>query len=305
MGFARVAFGVLLLSVTTACRAREAPPPPPPPPEVAPGDPLSWSIVSFGGHATLSQTSLADTCSLECTHQGKRVWQRQLCLGRSTDFAFVADDCASGVIFMEYPLRSTPVALLLDGAGATVPITLDQVMRDPSRTRGQGRRIRWLAGVVGEPGVKPHLSAAGDAVEFATLDGANRSVRLSHLQDLQLGEPAPSAQAAGRAGLYQFVDDEGSTQFVMGIDQVPARFRKKATPVQAQVSAVKGVSVPARAASPSWNESPPIPTLSKTAPIVTPGPPPPLPGQPGSGAIVTCPFGINVFGGCGASSVSQ
>lgn len=307
MGFKRIAMGVLVVAVSLGCRAKEAPPPlppPEPPPAAPPGNPLTWSITSFGGQATLSQTSLSDTCSLECTRAGQQVWRRPLCLGRSGDFAFISDDCASGVLFLEYPLRGTPVVLVLNAAGAATPFTLEQVMREPARTRGEGRRIRWLAGVVGEPGVKPHLSAGGDAVEFTTLEGVPRSARLSHLEDLRLREPAAQVAGPGGAGLYQFTDDEGSTQFVMGLDQVPARFRKRATPVEAQISAVRSAPLPPRAATfaPKGSEVA-FPTTVLLSPRADPEPraEPALPGQPGSGAIITCPFGLNVFGGCGGA----
>lgn len=282
MGIARVVFWLVVVS-NVACRAPPEPVAPPSSVVDAPApSPFAWTVSSSNGLAVLTQRSEREgACELACVLEGKKAWAQPVCLGRKTDFAFVSDDCATAVLILEYPLRatqpeSTPVALVVKGALPVETYTLGQVFERVANARGEGRRVRWLAGVVGEPGVVPHLDATGTAIEFATVEGRNRRVRLSNPEDFTLWRaptataptPSPAApmkrEAADTSGLYQFDDDEGSTQFVMGLSQVPARFRNKARPVGAQISAVTGTKMPARPAPPQF--APPIEPVKRPPP---------------------------------------
>jgi hypothetical protein len=303
MGIARVVFWVVVVS-NLACRAPPEPVAPPSSAVDAPPSPFAWTVSSSKGLAVLTQRPESDgACALECALERKRAWTQPVCLGRTTDFAFVSDDCATAVMILEYPLRaarteSTPVALVVKGALPVVTYTLEQVFEQVANSRGEGRRVRWLAGVVGEPGAVPHLDATGTAIEFATLEGHSRRVRLSNPEDFALWRapsataptpnPAAPLESAGTdaSGLYQFVDGEGSTQFVMGLSQVPARFRNKARPVGAQISAVKGTKMPER----------PAPPLAQL-PVVEPPRAPPAPTKPPEDTgPYTCYTQRNVYG---------
>lgn len=246
-------WALVVLLANLGCRApaeATAPVPPPVVEEVAaeaPSNPLSWSVVSSNGQASLTQTAGAeDACTLRCALQGKQAWEQPGCLARDSDFAFVADDCATAILILEYPQRAEPswstvVAVVVRGTGRPDSFSLGEVLEHP---KGEGRRLRWLAGVVGEPGVKPHVNEAGTAVEFSTLDGVARTVRFSHPEDFRVGPARPPprqvAVTTDESGLYQYVKADGSTEFVMGLSQVPARYRKSASPVQADISAVQG-----------------------------------------------------------------
>lgn len=274
MGFRQVVLSLVVLAASLACRAPPAPSAPLAPvareaPVVAAPvsfKPQSWSVVSSRGRATLSQSATRENeCSLACVIQGKPTWERPDCLARDTDFAFVSDDCGTALVLLEYPLRADPaeatvVAAALKHPAPPVFFTVGQIL--PELKGGESRRVRWLAGVVGEPGDPPRQDTAGTAVELATLDGARRTMRFASPEDLLVAphRPAPAEPVAAPApapepvalppsgtGLYRYVGADGSTEFVMGLDQVPARFRKSARPVQADVSAVKGEPPPRRA----------------------------------------------------------
>lgn len=271
----------------------------------APSAQFTWTVTSGNGSATLTQTALPDdACSLRCELKGKPAWTQQTCLGRNTDFAFVSEDCATSLLLFEYPLRAattqeTPIAVVLKADGGLTQLKLGQLL-DVSRLRGEGRRVRWLAGVVGEPGVKPHLNSAGTALEFATLDGADCTVRFDKPEDFFApGVSAAPARGSDQPdGMYQYVGEDGSTQFVMGLSLVPPRFRKRATRVESDVSTVKGTKMPYKPPSYDYGygtyRPPPAPVAKQpatgTGETVV---------YPGGSAVDACPFGVNVFGGCG------
>lgn len=243
----------------------------------APSPQLSWNVTSFNGGATIAQTASADDkCAVRCSVAGKELWSKPHCLGRASDFIFVSEDCGTALVLSEYPVRieptgMTPVALSVAG-GAVRTVRLEELMTATS-VRGEGKRVRWLGGAVGEPGVKPHVNSEGTGVEFSTIDRVSHVVRFSNPEDL--APPRAVAQAPGSSdgqGLYQFVDEQGSTQFVMGLNQVPQRFRKKATPVQAEIDSVQGVKMPPRPPSYSTSRGMPPPRVSQ--PVVRQAPPP-------------------------------
>ncbi|MDP1827132.1 MAG: hypothetical protein Q8L48_27915 [Archangium sp.] len=230
-----------------------------------PSPQFTWHVSSSSGGAVLEQTALPDdACSLRCALQGQQVWVHATCLARGTDFVFVSEDCSTLVALNEYPLRADPTELTVAGAIATAkgPFTVRSVrlgeLVDSRKLRGEGRRVRWLAGAVGEPGVKPHLNTAGTAIEFATTDGTHRTVRFTNPEDLHArAATAATAEPTGSDpnAMYQYVGEDGSTHFVTGLSQVPARFRKRATRVDSEVSSVKGEKMPQRWSPPSSGSS--------------------------------------------------
>ena len=214
---------------------------------------FTWTVSSWRGVATLTQTALPDdACSLHCEVSGKKAWVREACLVRKTDFIFVSDDCGAVVTLNEYPLRAdktelTPLAATLTVKG-NPPEFSHRVIRlgefvDASGLPGEGRRVRWLAGVVGEPGTRPHVSADGTAIEFSTLDGTSRSVRFKNPEDFL---PKVAAAPAQAELMYQFTGDDGATQFVFGLNQVPAKFRKRARLVESEIGSVEAAPMPNR-----------------------------------------------------------
>ena len=191
MAFAPLRGGLVIAVMMLGCEKAQpveptplqvlvAPPTPPTPPAPTP---LSWQVFSWGSAAALTQTAVDPrTCTLVCARDGKQVWSQPVCAAASSDFVFVAEDCSIAMVLFEYPMRGTPtesthVAATVSGEGAQL-YTLEQVMNQPARSKGEGRRVRWLAGAVGEPGVKPHK--AGEAgVEFSNrcTDRCLRSTR--------------------------------------------------------------------------------------------------------------------------------
>lgn len=221
----------------------------------APSPLFTWSVTSPSGAARLSQTALPnEACSLECEVSGKPAWKAQSCLGRGTDFAFVSNDCGSTFVLFEYPPNvgtpgATPVAVSMTGGAGLRVFRLSDL---GAPTRGEGRRVRWLGGVVGEPGVKPHVNGAETGIEFMTLDGQVHTVRFGNADDFvpRRAAPPPSSATPSTA-MYQFIDAEGSTQFVMGLANVPKQFRKGARPVDSEIGSIEGGKPPAPSPSPA------------------------------------------------------
>lgn len=239
----------------------------------APSPQLTWSVISPSGAARLMQTALPDdACALECEVSGKSSWKVQSCLGRGTDFNFVSNDCATVLTLFEYPLKtgtpdSTAVAAALVGGTAMRVFRLGEL---GAPSRGEGKRIRWLGGVVGEPGVKPHLNSAETGIEFMTVDGQAHTVRFANPDDFIPQRAVPVAQAPATDGLYQFTDGDGATQFVMGLNQVPKKFRKSARPVESEVGVMQETRRAYRPSTPSTSSAPvatrPAPSPQPTAP---------------------------------------
>lgn len=244
----------------------------------APSPQFTWSVSSPNGAARLMQTALeADACALECEVSGKSSWKVQSCLSRGTDFNFVSNDCATALTLYEYPLKtgtpeSTAVAAALVGKGTAVRVFRLGELGSPSS--GEGKRMRWLGGVVGEPGVKPHVNSTETGIEFMTVDGQAHTVRFANPDDFlpQRAAPtAPVAQAAGTDGLYQFTDQDGATQFVMGLQQVPQKFRKSARPVESEVAVMEETRRPYRPSTPTTSSvSAPMATRPSAAPTASP-----------------------------------
>ena len=63
---------------------------------------------------------------------------------------------------------------------------------------------------------------------------------------------APQAQAGGD-GMYQYTGADGSTHFVMGLAQVPKKYRKSAAPVESEIDTVQSATMP-RPSAPAKNQ---------------------------------------------------
>lgn len=253
---------------------------------------FTWSVSSAKGTAVLTQTALPDdACALRCEVKGKVSWTEQSCLSRVTDFTFPADDCSRVLTLLEYPVRAatiekTVAAAALTATGApgvvkTKVYVLGELV-DVSRLRGgEGKRVRWLAGVAGEPGSKPRFNSDGSGIEFGTTEGATRAVRFGEELGAARVSAAPSAPAATRAaetGLYQYTGADGSTHVVMGLAQVPSAYRKSATLVESEIDTVASMKKPAPPAPPPRRDTDPAWMKAFARPPPTSAPPvPPTP----------------------------
>ena len=178
---------------------------------------------------------------MECALQEQVKWKHSGCVALDSDFIFPADDCRAAVVLLEYPPRGATLAQTIVGdllaADHSRPLTLGELASDPSKFDASGPRVRWLAGAVGEPGVRPHLTDDGQSVNASTRDGAAIALAFSHLPwHPQVAGVAPPSNP----GLFRYVDDQGVTQIVSGLENAPARYRAKAVPVEGEISTVAG-----------------------------------------------------------------
>ncbi len=275
-------FGHQVLPPATPAPFVAAPPPtlrPVAPPPEAPSPPhLGWTATSWSGHARLVHGATAPTaCHARCEVDGGVTWAVDACLGEDGDLPFVSGDCAVAVVLQAYPevseaLKLTRVGTVVAAGQPPKPVLLGQLMPRLTGLRPGARRVRWLAGVLGEPGNSPHLSGDGLGVVLSTLDGATHTVAFADFPRLPTLEPLHAAERADPGGLFTFTDDEGSLQVVQGLGAVPERFRRRAQPVTGTVSAMEGPKATPRApGSPSFADFPP----STPGPRPSPSAPPP------------------------------
>lgn len=226
--------------------------------ELAPPVTTDWLVASMHGKASVTSNRQGGDCSLRCEVAGKEVWSHPTCaVAREADLKFVSDDCAvfaalSDAPIAELALGRTTVGFARGASGAFVALRLARLVGLGSDGRlvklenanlggtinnsPTGKWFSWLAGTVGNPGVKPRFSDDGQGIAFETLDGGKHLLTFEALSSWADVEPTRAeleiAQRAADAkeGLFQWVDERGTTQITTK-DQIPQSARAKATPV--------------------------------------------------------------------------
>ena len=194
------------------------------------------------------------------------------------------------LVLNEYPLLVSPlertVVGRVIGSGIDAPILLSHLMASvPSST---SKRLRWLDGVLGADGERPHLSADGRAIELTTADHHQQHLAFDQLSALvqrpapRLVEPArtvvaqPKRLEVDENGLFTYVDAHGSTNVIQGLRNVPAKYRGSAEPVDAEIESSEALAV-----RPDDTAFPLSPQPMGTAPSLTPNVVVQTPSSPG------------------------
>jgi hypothetical protein len=219
-----------------------------------PGETLLWTTVSPSGSARVTAVRVEGHCSTRCAVRESERWVAPTCVAGEADHRFVSDDCATFVSLTDAPIADPALARSVVGtvrglSGEWVPLRLGRVLRrgaDGQLVDGEGAPLyssvnraptskwfAWLKGALGAPGARPGYSADGQGVRFDTIDGGRHLLPFQLLSEWSdaaaTGDDVEAAQRADDSNdkLYQWVDDEGSTQ-VTPRAQVPAKARAKA-----------------------------------------------------------------------------
>jgi len=244
-----------LLVALAACK-KPAPEAPVPEPAVAPplaaAGPLdekwTWRAVSFSKAIALEQRGRSATdCDVTCGSEGQPKWTLAACIASKDDFTFLAEDCSTVLVLLEYPKkvdgwRTAPVLRVLRNGTAVGEFSGAQLVADASRIKENGAHFRWLAGALGEKGAAPRYLSDGLGVQFEAIDGRATTLRFADVMVALAKAPAaPAARAvAGPLGPYEYEDEAGDTHFVDGLSNVPAKYRQRAHPVQGEVAVMSG-----------------------------------------------------------------
>ena len=206
---------------------------------------LGWVTYSGLGAEARQVGQGPGECTVTCSPRAGTGWTRQGCFGTETDFRFVSDNCGQLVILYEYPENESAnadivVGMVVASEKDPVALRLSKFMQSSSQLRTNKRHVMWLAGVLGVPGTAPRVSADGSAVEFVTIDKVPHALTFAALGAwVDKGPKGPTEASAGAkaggGGLYQWVDEDGSTQ-VGSLTQVPPRLRSKAVAIEAEVT---------------------------------------------------------------------
>lgn len=254
---------VVLCAVAGSCRKSPPPPPAPTPapeaeaPAAAPAEAPAWRARSADGEWTLEQfIDAAGACRATASSKQGPGWTAATCLATANQLPFLSADGQTLIV-----LEPTP-RFAGDGAWASADVVrrfvkgalVEQVpasalVADGEKLTRYTRYFGWAKGAGGVLGDAPRLSPDGAAVLLETADG--RTARLgfdgqrtvSPVPVAAAAEPPAADPAAPRPGcrpgqLCQYVDEQGTTQFTDGAS-VPARFRAKARPVDAQLGVME------------------------------------------------------------------
>ena len=201
--------------------------------------PLAWTSFSADGSATIAQEAgPGGTCQVTCTRDpGRRVWSRTGCIGKDSDFRFVSNNCDSVVVLLEYPpkeqsWRTAVVARSYRRGELFGEYQAAHFVRDSSGVKQTKGYFRWLSGALGESGTSPRYLPDGSGVSFESIDRVSHKISFLESAPKPISESANADDLAAREGiLYQWVNGEGAVQFTQGLSNVPAEFRRRATPV--------------------------------------------------------------------------
>ncbi|PTL77605.1 hypothetical protein DAT35_43195 [Vitiosangium sp. GDMCC 1.1324] len=256
-----------------------------PPPAVEIPD-QSWSARSADGNAEVRQTAYRDGKTPRCTsvatlsspEDGPSVmWKWETCIATREQLKFVSPDGKRVLVIDPFPAalpgnwKDVEVATLYEHGVRMKGAKAGALVGAPVEVREPTPRIAWVKGQTGIEGEPPHYTSDGKAVEFETADG--HAFRLGFEGE---GFPASSEEKhafAATEGMYRYKDEKGTEHFVGSRGEIPARYRARAVPVEAQVGVftMKG---------PLAGEEPP-PSESKPADSKPKPPSPPVAGKDG------------------------
>ncbi len=148
----------------------------------------NWLIVSPNGKVTVEQAAQgaegAESCVVTAKRGSSALWTADSCLGTTLDFRFVGNDGQRLVVLHKLPVadhgdRAAEVAHVYGEGKLEYAVHAAGAVRNWKLLRHSGTSLLWLEGVMGVEGKAPAYSAAGDAVEFTTIDGAAQKIPLA------------------------------------------------------------------------------------------------------------------------------
>lgn len=279
---------VVVCALAGACRQAKPPSPPAPvaaaPAAPAPAEAPAWRATSANGEWTVEQfVDASGACRAAARSRQAAGWTTTTCLASTSQLAFLSNDGQTLLV-----LEPTP--RFVDGAWEPAEVArrfVKGVLADRTQASAlvaNGDKLTrythyfgWAKGAGGLGGDAPRLAPDGAAVLLETADG--RTARLSFdgppsvspvpeapvAAAAPAGPPPAAAPGCGAEQLCQYVDAQGTTQFVNGAE-VPERYRAKARPVDAQLGLMETAApVPppqAQAMNDAVNGADPAPTRS-------------------------------------------
>ena len=241
--------GLALLFAVSCRRATpvEEVPPPPAQPEVAVATPvpeepppqlelLTWSTVAEGAAGPVVQirqrASAPKRCRAEVTVGGEPRWSVDRCLATRLQLRFLSPDGAAVLVLDPAPELSAgqPAELAVLGRlwrqGAPPrELTPSALRLSPGAVRPEGGIVRWLG--------ERDQRASAQAVEVQLADGTTKAIRFDGA-DLA-APPAPAVAARGApppCNPCSYTDDQGTFHMVENADEIPAKYRKRASRVR-------------------------------------------------------------------------
>lgn len=163
-------------------------PPPPAPPEEPPAPApeirgLGWEALNPDATLRIQQTATApDVCEVKCVENKTQAvrWTAKGCRGTALDLRFASPDCSHLLVIHTLPngsqFRYAVLASSWSQAGIEYEVKGGGMPIDAKKMQPTGTQFRWLRGVLGDAGDKPHFSADGNAVELEALDGSKHTL---------------------------------------------------------------------------------------------------------------------------------
>jgi hypothetical protein len=232
-------------------------------PEAAPMAPerraLMWSARSDNGRAEVRQVPWAEGDRRGCVSRAtlrpedaekppEVVWEWRTCLGSAEQLQFVSPDGQRVLVIDPAPaLPRGPwmgvelASLYAHGVRMRV-LKAQSVWGMPRVESTPAPHLVWMKGHGTEPGTPARYVSDGQAVAFETLEGRAWTLAFSGE-----GFPAGSEEASAfteREHLLRYQDAQGTVHIVRSLDEVPRRFRDRATPVTAEVDVRKSPKPP-------------------------------------------------------------
>lgn len=246
----------LALLLCAGCRPEAAPAVASPPvaqpaaPAVAPASPREWTAEAAGGRVVVHQVAAGAGCRLTATEGDVLRWSADVCAATRDDLCFVSPDGERLLVLHPLPegtagkdwSKATVAEILARGKVERTLAGIDLVAR--SFISEMSRDYSWVKGVGSGPGVAPRYAEGGAAVVIDVVDGATLTLGFD-------GSGIPGRARAGKGDelpalvegyspeadestLWRWEDAEGGLHFSHW-NQIPARFRRKAVPVTADV----------------------------------------------------------------------
>ncbi len=258
-----------------------APPKPAPSPVELPPGALQWSVRSADGASTAREARLEADCTVQVVRRGVELWSARRCVAEKQDVVFVSDDGERLLVVHTFPKVSESLATaeavdLYTREGRAGAISAGALISDPSKVRPSRTHVYWLAGVLGEGGKEPVLTPDGGAVELDVLDGSHHAVpfdaagidawlrtRSAHVtgapsvkQEAPPPAKPPPAPASESPGFVTWEDEDG-VHYVASMQDVPPKFRSRATRTQGgDVTTTPAAAVAPRAGPYRFTPSP-------------------------------------------------
>lgn len=193
---ARASLAVVLL--IAACKKEAPAPPPPAAPAPAPETRgLGWEALNPDATLRIQQTATSPTdCEVRCVVNATQEvkWTSQGCRATAIDLRFASPDCTRLVVVHSAPsasaFRYAKLVTVWNESGIEYEVQGGGLPIDQSKIASMGNQFRWVRGVMGEAGTKPHFTADNSGIEFEAIDGSTHTVPFLKAEPAALPQPA-------------------------------------------------------------------------------------------------------------------